>query len=603
MNEPLSSFYATPSFFSHSAPDPSVYIVVLHQHLRGSALAALQSAMSSLSVDVAALDCRLGVGANRPLRHLTNKISSQTHIQPTQLSFSYKHKSWSFAFFRTNHISSKSCSATLSLMAEVEKETFDIEKADLLVKDLRKVYRSGKTKSYEWRVSQLKRILKMVEEKERDIIKALQEDLSKPELESYISEISMTKGSCKHALEELEAWMKPQKAKTSITTYPSSAEIVSEPLGVVLVISTWNYPFLLSLDPVIGAIAAGNAVVLKPSEVAPASSSLLAKLLEEYVDNSAIRVVEGAVAETSALLEQKWDKIFYTGSGHVGRIVMAAASKHLTPVILELGGKCPVVVASDVNIKVATMRIIAGKWGCNNGQTCIAPDYIITTKAFAPKLIDALRHELVEFFGVNPLESDDISRIVNLYHYKRLKRLIDDDKVSNKIVLGGQTNENQLKIAPTILLDVPEDALVMKEEIFGPLLPILTVENIEDSFTVINSRSKPLAAYFFTNNEDLKKDFVRNVSAGGMLINDTILHLTVPSLPFGGVGESGMGSYHGKFSFDAFSHKKAVLYRTFKGDSPTRFPPYSAGKLQLLKSLMEGDMFRIILSLIGWSKD
>ncbi|KAK3022526.1 hypothetical protein RJ639_046742 [Escallonia herrerae] len=533
--------------------------------------------MSSLSMDVAALDCRLGVGANRPLRHLTNKISSQIHIQPTQLSFPSQHKSWSFAYFRTNHISSKCCAATLSLMAEVEKETFDVEKADLLVKELRKVYRSGKTKSYEWRVSQLKSILKMVEEKEKDIIKALQEDLSKPELEAYISEISMTKGSCKHALEELEGWMKPQKAKTSITTYPSSAEIVSEPLGVVLVISTWNYPFssniafpllVLSLDPVIGAIAAGNAVVLKPSEVAPASSSLLAKLLEEYVDNSAIRVVEGAVAETSALLEQKWDKIFYTGSGHVGRIVMAAASKHLTPVILELGGKCPVVVASDVNIK-----------------------------------IDALRHELVEFFGVNPLESDDISHIVNLYHFKRLKRLIDDDKVSNKIVLGGQTNENQLKIAPTILLDVPEDALVMKEEIFGPLLPILTVENIEDSFTVINSRSKPLAAYFFTNNEDLKKDFVRNVSAGGMLINDTILHLTVPSLPFGGVGESGMGSYHGKFSFDAFSHKKAVLYRTFKGDSPTRFPPYSAGKLQLLKSLMEGDMLRIILSLIGWSKD
>ncbi|KAK2975756.1 hypothetical protein RJ640_027610 [Escallonia rubra] len=602
MNEPLSSFYATPSFSSHSAQHPYVYIVALHQHLRGSALTALQAAVSRLSMDVAALDCRLGVGANRPLRHLTNKISGQIHVQPTQLSFAYQHKSWSFAYFHTNH---KSCAATLSLMAEVEKETFDIEKADLLVKELRKVYRSGKTKSHEWRVSQLKSILKMVEEKEKDIIKALQEDLSKPELEAYISEISMTKGSCKHALEELEGWMKPQKAKTSITTYPSSAEIVSEPLGVILNKAIWAQATDRdgASGALIGAIAAGNAVVLKPSEVAPASSSLLAKLLEEYVDNSAIRVVEGAVAETSALLEQKWDKIFYTGSGHVGRIVMAAASKHLTPVILELGGKCPVVVASDVNIKVATMRIIAGKWGCNNGQTCIAPDYIITTKAFAPKLIDALRHELVEFFGVNPLESDDISRIVNLYHFKRLKRLIDDDKVSNKIVIGGQTNENQLKIAPTILLDVPEDALVMKEEIFGPLLPILTVENIEDSFTVINSRSKPLAAYFFTNNEDLKKDFVRNVSAGGMLINDTILHLTVPSLPFGGVGESGMGSYHGKFSFDAFSHKKGVLYRTFKGDSPTRFPPYSAGKLQLLKSLMEGDMFRIILSLIGWSKD
>ncbi|KAG5528977.1 hypothetical protein RHGRI_029589 [Rhododendron griersonianum] len=478
------------------------------------------------------------------------------------------------------------------------------EKASALVKELRESFNTGKTKKYEWRVSQLENILKMVEQREKDILSALHKDLSKPEQEAFISEVSLTKGSCTLALKELKHWMMPQKVKTSMTTFPSSAEIVSEPLGVVLVISTWNYPFMLSLDPVIGAIAAGNTVVLKPSEIAPATSSMLAKLLEEYTDNSAIRVVEGAVAETSALLEQKWDKIFYTGSGRIGRIVMSAAAKHLTPVILELGGKCPAVVDTDVDLQVAVRRIIAGKWACCNGQACIAPDYLITTKAFAAKLIDALILELKVFFGDNPMESKDISRIVNLYHFTRLSKLIDDYKVSDKIVLGGQRNENQLKIAPTILLDVPEDSLIMEEEIFGPILPILTclsrascpspaysfltfilsllivlrctcidniVENLEDSFAVINSRSKPLAAYLFTNNEELKKDFVKNISSGGMVINDTILHVTVSGLPFGGVGESGMGSYHGKFSFDAFSHKKAVLYRSFEGDSSTRF--------------------------------
>ncbi|EXB53545.1 Aldehyde dehydrogenase family 3 member I1 [Morus notabilis] len=409
-------------------------------------------------------------------------------------------------------------------------------------------------------------------------------------------QISTSKSSCQHALQELQHWMAPEKVKTSITSYPSSAEIVSEPLGVVLVISTWNFPFLLSLDPVIGAISAGNAVVLKPSEVAPGTSSLLARLFEKYLDNSAIRVVEGAVPETTALLEQKWNKILYTGSARVGRIVMAAAAKHLTPVILELGGKCPAVVDSNLNLQVASRRIIAGKWALNNGQACIAIDYIITTKDFAPTLIDSLRRELEQSFGQNPLETRDVSRIVNKYHFSRLLKLLDEDKVSDKIVLGGQSNEDQLRIAPTILLDVPDDTEIMKEEIFGPFLPIVTVEKIEDSFDVINSRPQPLVAYLFTNNDQLKKDYVQNVSSGGMLVNDTVLHIftnndqlkkdyvqnvssggmlvndtvlhvTVDGLPFGGVGESGMGSYHGKFSFDGFSHKKSVMYRGFEPDA------------------------------------
>ncbi|KAJ4945340.1 hypothetical protein NE237_016300 [Protea cynaroides] len=281
---------------------------------------------------------------------------------------------------------------------------------------------------------------------------------------------------------------------------------------------------------------------------------------------------------------------------------MAAAAKHLTPVVLELGGKSPLLVDSNINLKVAARRIVAGKWGSNNGQTCVSPDYIITTKSFAPTLIDALKYALEEFFGKDPLQSKDMSRIVNSNHFARLKKLLDEDKVSSKIIHGGQWDEKRLNIAPTILLDVPEDSHIMNEEIFGPLLPIITVDKVKDSFEVINSRSKPLAAYLFTNNNKLKEEFVRTISAGGMLINDTILHLANPSLPFGGVGESGMGSYHGKFSFDVFSHKKAVLSRGFGGDAPARYPPYTPGKQRLLKALIEGSILGIIIALIQWPR-
>ncbi|XP_011031097.1 PREDICTED: aldehyde dehydrogenase family 3 member H1-like [Populus euphratica] len=494
-------------------------------------------------------------------------------------------------------------STTPSVMTEGKKQPFDANEAPSLVKELKESFRTGRTRSYEWRVSQLKGIEKIVEEREKDISEALYKDLSKPEFEAFVSEIAAVKSSCEEALKELKQWMKPEKAKTSMTAYPSSAEIVSEPLGAVLVISTWNYPFLLSIDPVIGAIAAGNAVVLKPSEIAPATSSLLSELFEEYLDNSAVRVVEGAVPETAALLEQKWDKIFYTGSPRVGRIVMTAAAKHLTPVILELGGKCPVVVDSDVDLQVTVRRIIAGKWQLNNGQACISVDYIITTKDFAPKLIDALRNGIEEFFGADPMESKYISRIVSSNHFSRLERLLDEDKVCNKIVVGGQRNQKKLKIAPTIFLDVPEDSQLMQEEIFGPLLPIITVENAKDSIDLINSKPEPLVAYLFTNNQKLRNDFVQNVSCGGMVINDTVLHVTVSSLPFGGVGESGMGSYHGKFSFDAFSHKKAVLYRSFSGDSPVRYPPYTPENKKLMRAVMNGGILDIILALMGWSRD
>ncbi|XP_044480379.1 aldehyde dehydrogenase family 3 member H1-like [Mangifera indica] len=483
-----------------------------------------------------------------------------------------------------------------------KKEVFDSAAASAVVSELRGSFSAGKTRSYKWRVAQLKSMFKMLDEHEPEIVAALRDDIAKPEFEGSLYEVGMLKGSIRLALKELKNWMAPEKAKTKITTFPSSAEIVSEPLGVVLIISAWNYPFLLSLDPVVGAIAAGNALVLKPSEIAPASSSLLAKLVGEYMDSSCIRVVEGAVAATSSLLEQKWDKIFYTGNARVARIVMAAAAKHLTPVVLELGGKSPVVVDSDINLQVATRRIIMGKWGCNNGQACISPDYVVTTKDYAPKLVDSLKCELEKFFGEKQLESKDLSRIVNSNHFTRLSNMLDDEKVSGKIVHGGERDKSNLRIAPTILLDVPRDSLIMSEEIFGPLLPILTVDKIENSFDIINAGSKPLAAYLFTNNKMLKQQFVAMVSAGGVVVNDTTLHLAVSTLPFGGVQESGMGSYHGKFSFDAFSHKKAVLYRSFAGDAPLRYPPYTQGKLMLLKAVMSGSLIGIIRALLGFRK-
>ncbi|XP_061359961.1 aldehyde dehydrogenase family 3 member H1-like [Gastrolobium bilobum] len=483
---------------------------------------------------------------------------------------------------------------------ELGKKVFDAETASLLVKELRGSFASGRTRSHEWRVSQVKALLKFLVDHEDQIVDALLSDLARPPFETVVYEIGILKNSCEVTLKELKHWMMPEKVKTSTTTFPSSAEIVPEPLGVVLVISPWNYPFLLSLDPVIGAIAAGNAVVLKPSEIAPASSSLLAKLLGKYMDNSSIKVVEGAIDETSALLQQKWDKIFFTGSGRVGRIVMAAAAKHLTPVGLELGGKSPAVVDSNINIQVATRRIIAGKWGTNSGQACVSPDYIITTKDHAPKLVDTLKTELEKFFGKNPLESEDMSRIVNSNHFARLTKLLEDDKVSGKIVYGGEKDESKLRIAPTILLDVPTDSLVMSDEIFGPLLPIVTVNKLEESFDVINSGTKPLAAYLFTTNKKLKEQFVMKVSAGGVLVNDTLLHLAVHTLPFGGVGESGMGAYHGKFSFDAFTHKKAVLYRGLI-DASIRYPPYTNTKMRLMKAIVGGGILSIIRALFGSS--
>ncbi|KAJ7515847.1 hypothetical protein O6H91_22G031100 [Diphasiastrum complanatum] len=468
-----------------------------------------------------------------------------------------------------------------------------------IVRELRNTFRSGLTRSVEWRLMQLRSILKLTQEREGDIKEALAKDGDKCSFEAFAGEIFVIISSCKLALKELKKWTAPQKVSTTLATYPSTGAIISEPLGVALVISAWNYPFSLSLEPVIGAIAAGNAVVLKPSELAPATSSLLAELIPLYLDTSAIRVVEGGVPETTALLEQRWDKIFYTGNPRIARIVMTAAAKHLTPVTLELGGKCPVIIDATADLNVAAKRIASGKWGLHGGQACIAADYILAENSIASSLIDKLKVTIQEFYGKDPSKSSDLSRIVNTRHFCRLTELLDDIKTSDKIVHGGERDEKRLYIAPTILHDVSIDSPIMAEEIFGPLLPVLTVDSIDEALELVNSRPKPLALYLFTNKKDVKEKVIAETSSGGILINDCFLHFTNSNLPFGGVGESGMGAYHGKFSFDTFTHKKALLSRSFGGENAARYPPYTASKEKLVKCLLEGDYFGLVLFMLG----
>ncbi|XP_070012161.1 aldehyde dehydrogenase family 3 member F1-like isoform X2 [Nicotiana sylvestris] len=450
------------------------------------------------------------------------------------------------------------------------------------LEELRETFKSGKTREESWRRTQLKNLLRLLEEKEDDIFKALKQDLGKHHVEAYRDE-----------------------AKLPIAAFPSSAELVPEPLGLVLIISSWNFPFGISLEPLIGAIAAGNVVVLKPSEQAPASSSVLAKTISTYLDNKAIKVIEGDNSVGDQLLQQKWDKIFFTGSTKVAKIVMAAAANHLTPVTLELGGKCPVIVdalTSSWDKNIAMKRILAGKFGTCAGQACIGIDYILVEKTYANELVQLIKDAIPKTFGENPKESHSISRIINRTHFLRLKNLLDEPKVKASIVYGGSTDEDNLFIEPTVLLDPPLKAAIMTEEIFGPLLPIITLDKIEDSIEFINARPKTLTIYAFTKDEALKKKIISRTSSGSVVFNDTIIQYAVDTLPFGGVGQSGFGRYHGKFSFDTFSHEKTVARRSFLTDIWFRYPPWNNKSLQLFRSAYRYDYLSVVLITLGLKK-
>ncbi|KAJ0021647.1 hypothetical protein Pint_31085 [Pistacia integerrima] len=438
------------------------------------------------------------------------------------------------------------------------------------VEDVREYFCSGITKEAAWRKAQLQNLLTLIREGEEEIYKSLKKDLGKHHVEAFRDEIGTLIKSVNYSLQNLEGWMSSKKAKLPKVAVLSSAEVVPEPLGLVLIISSWNFPFGLSLEPLIGAIAAGNTVVLKPSELSPACSSFLANVVPRYLDNKAIKVIEGGPEVGEKLLQQKWDKIFFTGSSKVGRIVMSAAVKHLTPVTLELGGKCPAVV-----------------------------DFL---KSSWDREVELMKGSIKKMFGENPKETNSITRIINKQHFQRLKNLISDPAVKDSVVFGGSMDEDNLFIEPTILVNPPLEATIMTEEIFGPLLPIITVKKIEESIGFINSRPKALSIYAFTNREALKRRMISETSSGSLVFNDAIIQYAADSLPFGGVGESGMGKYHGKFSFDTFSHHKAVARRSFLTDFWFRYPPWNNYKLQLFKDVYNFDYLGMLLSILGLKK-
>lgn len=450
-----------------------------------------------------------------------------------------------------------------------------------LVARLRDTYHSDRTRPIGWRKAQLGRLRDLVKENEKALIEALASDLGRPSFEAWLAETRYLEIEIEHTLKELPGWMKQERHSTPMILQPGSAYVQPEPLGVVLIIAPWNYPIQLALAPLIGALAAGNCAVVKPSEVSPASSALLAELIPRYLDNDAVAVVEGAVPETTALLAQRWDHIFFTGGERVGKIVMTAAAQHLTPVTLELGGKSPVIIDKTANLKVAARRLIWGK-AFNAGQTCIAPDYILVEDSAKRPLVDALIATLEEFFGDDPQASPDYSRIVSAGHFDRLVRLMGDGNV----VHGGASDPAQRFIELTLLDDVDPSAPLMQEEIFGPLLPIISVADVDEAVRFVNARPKPLALYMFSGDRAAQQKVLSRTSSGGACVNDCINHFVVPGLPFGGVGTSGMGGYHGKHSFDTFSHLKGVLEKPTFVDPALRYPPYNEAKKKWTRRLM-----------------
>ncbi|MFD7793754.1 aldehyde dehydrogenase family protein [Streptomyces sp. NPDC059759] len=420
---------------------------------------------------------------------------------------------------------------------------------------LRATFRTGRTQPIAWRTEQLGRLRELLTAHGEELAAALHEDLGKSSAEAFRTEIDFTVREIDHTLEHLDGWLLPEPAPVPAHLgADATAWTRYDPLGVVLVIAPWNYPVQLLLTPVLGALAAGNAVVAKPSELAPATSTALARLLPQYLDTDAVAVVEGGVPETTALLAERFDQIFYTGNGTVGRVVMRAAAEHLTPVALELGGKSPAFVDRDTDLAVVADRLVRGKF-LNAGQTCVAPDYVLTDPETARALEPRLAEAVTALFGPEPKESAAFGRIVNERHFDRLTGLLG----SGRTVTGGDTDRAAKYIAPTVLADVDPKSPVMGEEIFGPILPVVTVADLDEAIGFINDRDKPLALYVFTESDTTRERIAAETSSGGLGFGLPLAHLTVSDLPFGGVGESGMGSYHGRYSIDTFSHRKAVL--------------------------------------------
>lgn len=433
----------------------------------------------------------------------------------------------------------------------------------------------------DFRKESLIKLLNAIIIHENEIIQALYEDFKKPAFEAVLTETSYVIIELKDTIKNLKNWAKPKRVFPSILNFPSTDYIYKEPYGKVLIIAPWNYPFQLALCPLISAVAAGNQVVLKPSELTPNTSEIIAKIIHKVFDKNHVEVVEGGIEVSQQLLSKRWDYIFFTGSVAVGKIVAKAAAENLTPLTLELGGKSPCIIDETANLKLAAKRIVWGKF-VNAGQTCIAPDYILIQKDMKSHFVKYLKEEITKAYGENPAESPDFARIVNVKNWQRLVNMMEPDKV----IFGGQNDIKDCYIAPTLIQVTSLDCLVMKEEIFGPILPILTYKNESEIDAVISRFEKPLAMYIFTENHTFSKQIIQKYSFGGGCINDTIVHFSNRRLPFGGVGHSGIGAYHGSLSFDTFSHQKSIVKKANWLDLPMRYAPYK-DKLQTIKNLLK----------------
>src|SRR5215467_4263538 len=443
-----------------------------------------------------------------------------------------------------------------------------------LVSGHRKYFQSGATRSVEWREAQLTALRAMMKERAEEFHEALWTDLRRNRIDADWSDVKYITSEVSHALAHLRRWMKPLPISTPLVLKPSHTEVRFDPLGVGLIIGTWNYPVMLTLSPLIAAISGGNAAVIKPSEMAAATANVIATRLPEYLDRGAFSVVTGAVPETSVLLEQRWDHIFFTGGTTVAKVVMTAAAKTLTPVVLELGGKSPTIIHSSADLRVAARRIAHGRWS-NAGQTCTAPDYVLVFNDVARPFLEHLKETIVRFYGEDPQRSPDYGRIVSDRHFDRLAGLL----TSGTIYHGGQYDKADLFIAPTVLVNVLPDSPVMQEEIFGPILPILEVSKVEEVIDFVNARPSPLGLYLFAEDQSVTEQILASTTSGDAAANDCAVHPIIHDLPFGGVGESGMGKYHGEWGFRTYTNTRGVLYHSTRVDFDVRYPPNDRHKI------------------------
>ena len=451
-----------------------------------------------------------------------------------------------------------------------------------LVRAQRAYFQTGAMLSVTHRQAALDKLYRAIQSRESQITDALAADLGKSPVESYLCEVGMTLSELRYIRRRLARWARPSRRLTPLSQFPASSFTISEPYGVTLILSPWNYPFLLAAGPLIGALAAGNCCIVKPSEHAPASSAVLRELLTQCFPPEYVLVAEGGPEVSQALLTEQFDYIFFTGGTQIGRQVMARAAEHLTPVTLELGGKSPCIVDSSAKLDLAARRLVFGKL-LNCGQTCVAPDYLLVQRQIKDELMDRIRHWITVQYGSNPLDNEGYVHMINRRHFDRVMNLINPAQVT----YGGSGDPQTLKIQPTILEGVSPDDPVMQEEIFGPLLPVLTFDDPREAIAFVRSRPRPLALYLFSQNRAVQEQFLRQVSFGGGCINDTIIHLATSRLPFGGVGDSGMGGYHGRASFDTFSHQKSIVKKSTLLDLPFRYAPYTPRKESMIRRFLK----------------